>query len=146
MVQIIQSTIDIPKIIESVLSRKSGGIDVFIGVTRDHSGSRSVTTLTYEAYEPMAIKVMEKIEQEARTRWPLNEVAMIHRLGEVRLSEASVVIAVSAAHRNEAFEACRYLIDQLKKEVPIWKIEHFADGAVERSGSLKEVRREAEVR
>ena len=71
----------------------------------------------------------------------MNEVSIVHRLGNVALTEASVVIAVSAAHRGEAFDACRYLIDQLKKDVPIWKIEHFADGAIERSQGVLEMKR-----
>ncbi len=145
MVQITQSRIDVQKIIESVLTPESGGIDVFLGTTRNHSGNRLVVSLSYEAYEPMALKVMTRLEEEARGRWPLNEVAMVHRLGAVGLREASVVIAVSSAHRREAFEACRFLIDRLKSDVPIWKSEHFADGTVERSGASNEQRRGVEA-
>lgn len=138
MVQITQSQIDVHSTIESVITPESGGIDVFLGTTRNNSGGRSVVSLSYEAYEPMALKVMTRLEQEARARWPLNEVAMVHRLGAVGLCEASVVIAVSSPHRNEAFEACRFLIDRLKKDVPIWKSEHFSDGTVERPGTSNE--------
>jgi molybdopterin synthase catalytic subunit len=141
MVQITQSRIDTEAIIDSVVTPESGGIDVFLGTTRNRSGDRQVVSLSYEAYEPMALKIMTRLEEEARSRWPLNEVSMVHRLGDVGLCEASVVIAVSSAHRQEAFEACRFLIDRLKKDVPIWKSEHFADGSVERSGSSDEKRR-----
>ena len=145
MVQITQTRIDIQEILNSVTTPDSGGIDVFLGTTRNHSGDRQVVTLSYEAYEPMALKVMTRLEEEARTRWPLNRVAIVHRLGEVGLCEASVVIAVSSAHRHEAFEACRFLIDRLKQDVPIWKTEHFADGSVERSGESDEKRRGVEA-
>ena len=91
--------------------------------------------LEYEAYKPMAIRVMEQLEREARTRWPLVNVVMIHRIGRVPVTEASVAIGVAAAHRAEAFEACRFLIDRLKSEVPIWKREHFEDGTSEWSGA-----------
>jgi molybdopterin synthase catalytic subunit len=138
MVLITQSRIHVEEVIDSVITPESGGIDVFLGTTRNHSGDRSVVSLSYEAYEPMAIKVMARLEEKARGRWPLNGVAIVHRLGEVGLCEASVVIAVSAAHRHEAFEACRFLIDRLKKDVPIWKSEHFADGSIERSGTSSE--------
>jgi molybdopterin synthase catalytic subunit len=145
MVQITQSRIDIQQIIDSVMSPESGGIDVFLGTTRNHSGDRLVVSLSYEAYEPMAVKIMTRLEEEARARWPLCEVALVHRLGAVGLCEASVVIAVSSAHRQEAFEACRFLIDRLKKDVPIWKSEHFADGTVERSGTSNEKKRGVEA-
>jgi molybdopterin synthase catalytic subunit len=141
MVQITRSRIDTKAVIDSVVTPESGGIDVFLGTTRNHSGDRQVVSLSYEAYEPMALKVMARIEEEARARWPINEVSMVHRLGDVGLCEASVAIAVSSAHRQEAFEACRFLIDRLKKDVPIWKSEHFADGTVERSGTPIESKR-----
>ena len=128
MVQITHTRIDIQMVIDSVTVPESGGIDVFIGTTRSRSNDRSVTSLSYEAYEPMALRKMAALEEEAGAHWPLNRVAIVHRLGNVALGEASVVVAVSAAHRNEAFEACRFLIDRLKEDVPIWKNEHFSDG------------------
>ena len=145
MVQITHSRIDTQAIIDSVVTPESGGIDVFLGTTRNHSGERRVVSLSYEAYEPMALKLMAALEKEARARWSLNEVAIVHRLGAVGLREASVVIAVSSAHRQEAFEACRFLIDRLKKDVPIWKREHFADGTAEHSGSSYGTRRGIEA-
>ncbi|HEX9615443.1 MAG TPA: molybdenum cofactor biosynthesis protein MoaE, partial [Bacteroidota bacterium] len=103
--------IDPAAILAEVTTPESGGIDMFIGTTRNHSSGRTVTRLEYEAYEPMALKVMEQLELEAKRAWPLHKVALVHRLGEVPVLEASVLIAVSSAHRKEAFEACRFLID-----------------------------------
>ncbi len=131
MVQLTHTAIDVQRVIDSALAPSAGAIDVFIGTTRDNSAGRSVTALSYEAYEPMALKVMARLEEEACARWPLLKVLVVHRIGTVPLSESSVVIAVSSAHRAEAFAACRYLIDRLKEEVPIWKTEHFLDGTVE---------------
>lgn len=135
MVEITHSTIDVQSILGSVTNPESGAIDVFIGTTRNNAGGRGVLSLMYEAYEPMALKIMAQLEDEARSRWPLHRVAIVHRLGRVDPAESSVVIAVSSAHRKEAFEACRFLIDRLKQDVPIWKKEQFVDGSEEWSGS-----------
>ena len=134
MVSINFNLIDQLQILSQLSAPESGGIDLFLGTTRNDSKGREVIFLEYEAYEPMAIAVMEKLEQQARARWPIVNVVMVHRLGRVPVGEASVAIGVSARHRSEAFEACRFLIDALKSEVPIWKREHFADGSVEWSG------------
>jgi molybdopterin synthase catalytic subunit len=138
MVQLTHIRIDVQAVIASVSTAESGGVDVFIGTTRNHSGGRAVLALEYEAYEPMALKVMERVAGEARRRWAVEKIAIVHRTGRVEVGEASVVIAVSSPHRREAFEACRYLIDRLKSEAPIWKREFFADGTVEWSGQPRE--------
>lgn len=130
--------IDIGAVVSGLTSPESGGIDVFIGTTRNQSRGREVLLLEYEAFEPMALEVMENLERRARERWPLHKIAIVHRLGRVPVGEASVVIGVSAGHRKEAFEACRFLIDVLKQDVPIWKREHFADGTMEWSGSIQQ--------
>ena len=140
MVSITLNPIQPLSVLSELSSPQSGGIDMFLGTTRNHSKGREVVLLEYEAYEPMAIKVMEEIEQKARAKWPLEKVIMIHRIGRVPVEEASVAIGVSAAHRAEAFEACRYLIDTLKSEAPIWKREHFADGSSEWSGPQMDAR------
>ena len=146
-VHITKDRINIAEVVESVTSHESGGIDVFIGTTRNHADGRRVISLEYEAYEPMALKTMRGLVEESRSRWPLDRVVVVHRIGSVPLGEASVVIAVSSAHRNEAFEACRFLIDRLKQEVPIWKKEHYADGTFEWSPqSRKQVRVETRLR
>lgn len=131
MVNLTQNVLDVDAVLKAVTTPESGGIDVFIGTTRNHSDGRPVALLEYEAYEEMALRKMEEIVAAARSRWALHKIAIVHRLGKVPVGEASVIVAVSSAHRKEAFEACRHLIDTLKKEVPIWKREHFADGTSE---------------
>lgn len=107
-----------------------GAVVVFEGIVRDHSHGRKTLYLEYEAYEPMAIRKMEDIGGEARQKYAIDGVGMIHRLGRLEIGETSVAIIVTAEHRRAAFEACQYAIDRLKQIVPIWKKEHFADGAV----------------
>lgn len=131
MIEITKSAIDVQKVIESVVTPESGGIDVFLGTTRNHSKGRNVDLLEYEAYEPMALKIMNRIAEQARQTWEVQNVSLVHRVGKVPVGEASVVIAVSSAHRDEAFRACRFVIDELKRVVPIWKREYFDDGSVE---------------
>ena len=130
MVRIVREKIDIPAVIESINVPAAGGIDVFIGVTRNHSRGKKVLALEYEAYEPMALKTMSGIVDEVKGRWDIDKISIVHRIGRVEIGEASVVIAVSASHRKEAFVACRYAIDTLKKIVPIWKKEYFEDGEI----------------
>jgi len=109
----------------------AGGIDVFIGTTRQWTRGRETAALSYECYAGMALNVMKALVREAETQWPILKVALWHRLGPVAIAEASVIIGVATAHRAEAFAACRFLIDRLKEEVPIWKQEHYADGTSE---------------
>jgi molybdopterin synthase catalytic subunit len=130
MIKIVQGPVDFDEILDSVKSPEAGAIDVFIGTTRNHSDGRKVLSLEYEAYEPMAIKLMEAVGVEARRRWGIDRLCIVHRVGKVEVGDASVVIAVSAAHRREAFEACRYVIDTVKRDIPIWKKEVFSDGEV----------------
>jgi MoaE-MoaD fusion protein len=109
---------------------EDGAIVLFDGIVRNHSRSRETKYLEYEAYEPMALKQLRQLAGEARQKFAIRNVALVHRLGRLEVGESSVLIAVYSAHRAAAFEACRWLIDTLKKTVPIWKKEHFADGAV----------------
>ena len=109
----------------------AGGIVIFSGVVRNETGGRPVKFLEYEAHAPMAEVKMREIGESLRARWSgVKRVAMLHRIGRLEIGEASVLIAVSAAHRGDAFEACRYAIDTLKRIVPVWKKEHFEDGEV----------------
>ena len=130
MIEIIGEKIDVSSLVQSVLTPETGGIDIFLGTTRNHSKGKKVVRLEYEAYSPMALKLMNEIVNEAKTRWGIHRISMVHRVGVVPITEASVAIAVSASHRKEAFEACRFAIDELKKKVPIWKKEIFEDGEV----------------
>lgn len=105
-----------------------GAIVTFLGTTRDHHEGRRVLRLEYEAYEPMALAALERIERESLARFAVASCAIVHRLGEVPAAEASVVVVVAAAHRGPAFDACRWAMDELKRAVPIWKKEHFEGG------------------
>ena len=106
----------------------AGGTCVFVGTVRDRSEQGEVTGLTYEAWEELAATRLEELGEDVLGRWPLVRVAIVHRYGELAVGEASVAIAVSAAHRAEAFEACREVIERLKRDVPIWKQEHLTSG------------------
>ena len=109
----------------------AGGVVIFSGVVRNETGGRPVKFLEYEAHAPMAEGKMREIGESVHARWQgVKRVAILHRVGRLEIGEASVLIAVSAAHRGEAFEACRYAIDTLKRTVPVWKKEHFEDGEV----------------
>jgi len=107
---------------------------VFDGIVRDNTKGRRTLWLDYEAYEPMAARQMEELAREALTRFSVRHVTLVHRLGRLEIGETSVLIVVASAHRAAAFEACRWLIDTLKTQVPIWKRETFADGAVWAAG------------
>ena len=130
MIQIVESNIEREEIVKSVSSSESGAIVTFDGTVRNHARGKQVTHLHYEAFPEMATKELEKIRAEAMGRWPLNGMAIVHRIGRMEIDESSVFIAVSAAHRQDAFEACRFAIDTLKTTVPIWKKEHYQDGEV----------------
>lgn len=109
----------------------AGGIVIFSGVVRNQTGGRAVKFLEYEAHAPMAEAKMREIGEAVRARWSgVRRVAMMHRVGRLEIGESSVLIAVAAAHRADAFEACRYAIDTLKQTVPVWKKEHFEDGEI----------------
>ena len=107
----------------------AGAICTFTGIVRDNSRGRAVSHLEYEAYAEMAVPQMRKIGEEIKERWPGARVAMAHRTGHLEIGEASVVVCVSAPHREEAIMACKWGIDRLKESVPIWKKEHAADGS-----------------
>ena len=108
----------------------AGGIDVFLGTTRAEKNGRGqeLLSLDYEAYHDMALRQLQELSRRARERWPIIKLALLHRTGPVGLGEPSVVIAVSTPHRAESFEACRFLIDELKRDVAIWKKEVWAGG------------------
>ena len=117
-------------IIPSLERPEDGAIVIFDGIVRNHSRGKATLFLDYEAYESMALKQLQEMAAAAATRFSIRNLAIVHRLGRIEIGESSVLIAVFSAHRAAAFDACRWLIDTLKKTVPIWKKEHFADGAV----------------
>jgi len=128
MVRLTRDTIDYHALTESVRTPHCGAVALFLGTVRELTGEQVTAFLDYEAYAPMAEKKMAEIEAEVRNRWPVGEVAMVHRLGRLGVGEISVAIAVSCPHRAEAFEACQYAIDTIKQLVPIWKKENAPDG------------------
>ena len=136
--KIVREDIDVLAVANSVSGVANGAVCTFIGQVRDRARGREVAYLEYNAYVPMAEKQMLQIAAEAETRWGC-EVAIVHRIGRVELAEASVFIAVGSPHRSEAFEACRWCIDTLKANVPIWKREVCPDGAywIEGENALK---------
>jgi molybdopterin synthase catalytic subunit len=121
-------TIDPSSLLSEVSDPKAGGTVLFIGTVRDNSDAGDVDRIIYDAYLPMAEKRMAEIEEEVARMWPVRKFAAQHRVGELRVGEVSVVVAVSAPHRAEAFEACRHAIERIKHDVPIWKKERLADG------------------
>jgi molybdopterin synthase catalytic subunit len=129
-IKISSEPLNIQTCIDWIMSPESGGIDVFIGTVRNATKGKTVMRLEFEAYETMAIAEMGKIAQQAIEKWPVQKLLIHHRTGVLAVGEIPVVIAVSAAHRAAAFEACRYVIDTLKQTVPIWKKEIFEDGEV----------------
>ena len=129
-IKISDTPLDIPECFNWAVSQHCGGIDMFIGTVRNITGKKIVTQLQFEAYEKMALNEMKKIAEQALQTWPVEKVLIHHRKGILSIGEAAVVIAVSAPHREAAFDACRYAIDTLKKTVPIWKKEIFEDGEV----------------
>ena len=130
MIELNAEPLNIQKAIDHVSDGSVGGIDVFIGTVRDSTKGKKVIALEFEAYEKMAVSEFEKIVVQAADLWPIHKTAILHALGKKQIGELAVVIAVSAAHRDAAFKACRYIIDTLKKTVPIWKKEIFEDGEV----------------
>jgi molybdopterin synthase catalytic subunit len=122
--------IDAPALGRRLLRGEDGAVVTFEGVTRNNSAGRATLFLEYDCYEPMAIRVMARIGEELAAAYAIDRVAMVHRLGRVDIGAASVAIVVTAPHRKPAFEACAEGITRLKKLVPVWKKEHFADGAV----------------
>jgi len=122
--------LDTQAIISSVEAPEGGAVNVFMGTVRNATKGKKVLKLEFEAYEPMATKELTKIMEQAKTRWPILKVTVHHRTGIMQIGEVPVVIAVSTAHRAAGFEACQFIIDSLKKTVPIWKKEYFKDGEV----------------
>ncbi len=129
-IEISDKPLDIQSCIDWVMSPQSGGIDVFIGTVRDATKDKAVIRLEFEAYKPMALKEMNRIAKQVFAKWTVQKLLIHHRTGVLQVGEVPVIIAVSCAHRDAAFEACRYVIDTLKQTVPIWKKEIFEDGEV----------------
>lgn len=131
LVRVTVEPIGIEEPVAFVADPGAGGTCVFLGTVRDRSEAGSVTGLTYEAWEELAVRRLEELGAELFEGWPLRKVALVHRHGDLTIGEVSVAIAVSAEHRAAAFEACRHAIERLKQDVPIWKKEHLVTGESE---------------
>lgn len=131
MIELTTETIDCQRALRLVESNLAGAVVLFLGVVREMTAGRRTASLDYECYPDMARQKLAELEAEARRRWPIIECALIHRLGHLELTDASVAVVVSTAHRQDAFEAAKWLIDELKQVVPIWKREIWADGGAE---------------
>lgn len=127
-VQLSEDPIDIAAAYCFLQGSAVGGISMFVGTTREWTDGQKTLSLTYESYEPMAQKEMHKLLDLAEDQWPIQQACLLHRLGKVPIKEASVLVGVATAHRADAFGACRFLIDTLKIQVPIWKQEERSDG------------------
>jgi molybdopterin synthase catalytic subunit len=130
MFEVVELPLDLARLVAAVGRADAGAIATFLGTTRDHNAGRRVMRLQYEAYPDMAIREMQRIGEQAVERFGVKAVAIAHRVGVVEIGEASVGIAVSAAHRDAAFAGCRFAIDRLKEIVPIWKKEYYVGGEV----------------
>ena len=126
--------LDLATLVARVEAPDRGAVTSFLGLVRDHHGGRGVTRLEYSAYGPMAEAECARIVSEAEARWPVR-VALEHRIGALEIGDAAVAIAAAAAHREEAFTACRFVIEEVKRRVPIWKKEFYADGTIEWVGA-----------
>jgi molybdopterin synthase catalytic subunit len=131
MIELTNEQIDTSALLARVRHPEAGAIVLFLGTTRELTGGRQTVALDYEAYREMAQRQLAELEAEARRRWPVIECSITHRLGRVPPTEASVAIVVSTPHRSDAFAAGQWLIDSLKRDVPIWKREQWADGTQE---------------
>ena len=130
MFRLTDKPIDLMELVAYVTDPGAGAIATFTGTTRNHNEGRKVIALDYDGYPEMAEKELARIGKDAKTKWPICRMAIVHRLGPVQITEASVIIAVSAGHRDAAFAACRFAIEEIKKTVPIWKKEVYEGGEV----------------
>jgi MoaE-MoaD fusion protein len=128
--RLVREPINADQIARDLKAAEDGAVVVFDGIVRDHSRGRRTRYLEYSAYEAMAAAELEKLAQAALAQYPVRDVRIVHRLGKLQIGESSVLIVVTSAHRAAAFDAARWIIDTLKKTVPIWKKEYFEDGAV----------------
>ena len=130
MFRVTNQPIDLSELVRYVADAEAGAIVPFIGTTRNNNEGRKVIALDYDGYPEMAEKELARIGAEAKNKWPICKMAIVHRLGPVQIGEASVIIVVSSAHRDAAFAASRFAIEEIKKTVPIWKKEMFEGGEV----------------
>jgi len=136
LIRIVRERIEADQIVSGMKAPEEGAVVVFDGIVRNHSRGRQTLYLEYEAYEAMALAKMNQIVEQVHKQFAIHRIAITHRLGRLEIGETSVLIVVTSAHRSAAFDACRFAIDTLKRVVPIWKKEYFADGAVWAEGEI----------
>jgi len=129
LISITEKKIDVKMLLDYVSNQSSGASVLFTGTVRDHNEHDKVSKLHYEAYQEMAEKILQEIENEVNSKWKINRFIAIHRTGTLKVGEISVAVAVSSEHRKEAFEACKFGIDSVKEKAPIWKKEFAESGA-----------------
>ena len=134
LVELRETPLDVAEVLEAVADPQAGGVDVFVGTVRDHDHDQGVIGLEYSGH-PTALERLREVAQGVAARHDVIAVAAVHRVGSLAIGDAAVVVATAAAHRHEAFEACRALIDELKATVPIWKHQRFSDGSDEWVGT-----------
>jgi len=127
-ISITREPIDTSSLLASVQKASDGAVLLFLGVVRDHNQGRTVSALEYQAYDSMAAAELERIVTEAGEKWAVGGIAAVHRIGVLEIGEASVAIAVASPHRDEAYAASRYVIEELKRRLPVWKREGYLDG------------------
>lgn len=130
MYRVTEDPLELQELMDFVSDPGAGAVATFVGTARNHNEGRRVISLDYDAYPEMAEKELAQLGEEAKEQWKLCRLAIVHRVGPVQIGEASVMIAVSAPHRQDAFAACRFAIEEIKKRVPIWKKEVFEGGEV----------------
>lgn len=130
MFRVVEQPINLQELVDFVSDPEAGAIATFIGATRNHNEGRRVIALDYEAYPEMAEKELARLGDEAKNKWQICRMAIVHRIGPVQITQPSVIIAVSAAHREAAFAACRFAIEEIKRTVPIWKKEVYEGGEI----------------
>jgi len=138
LVRVTPEVLDVARLTDAVVAdgRSDGAVVSFCGLVRNHNQGRRVLFLEYEAYEPLAVKALQRIVDEARARWPSTRLGVQHRVGRLELGDTSVIIVGSSPHRADAFAATRYAIERVKQIVPIWKREHFEGGDVWLEGAI----------
>ena len=136
LIELVRLPIRVSEIVALLKAPGDGAVLAFEGIVRDHSGTRRTLYLDYQAYESMALIKLRELAAQMRERFPIDRLALVHRLGRLEIGETSVLVAVSAEHRGAAFDACRFGIDTLKRTVPIWKKEYFDGGAVWADGEI----------
>ena len=130
MIEVTNRVLDYNEICSIAGNHCSGAVVTFFGVTRKFNNNRNVLYLEYEAYQPMADKMLSRVACEAKKKWPIEKLSIIHRIGRIEVGEISLIVAVTSSHRKEALTACEYAIDRIKTIVPIWKKEFFEGGDV----------------